>query len=706
MPNFKLILTKLHKNLNVLLEREAKYAGNAPLDVLNQISDHRRAIDLTKRVIKEDIAESQWQEEILKLFLPADLLDIVARFSPDLRLHEQAYRQRIKERYGENVFFYIPLTGETIESTQNEVPQSLSRRSTRRLHLRQEYREWTPERSVVKRIKFNQLEEVVEKYSCVILLGEPGSGKTTTLEYLAYKYAFEHKQIPVPLRLSEFVSGMTVEDFIEYSWGGVLEAGHWGTPKLASNLFQFLEEGKLFFLFDALNEMSKEGYELRVQMLRRFINKWVTRKNRFLVTCRVLDYEEQLSGLQRIEILPLNDATIMSFLQKELPKDWQKLLQEFRKRGLWTYARNPYMLTMMIDIFVEDKLLATSQAELMELFSRSLMRWTKTKLSRSDWLEIKFQQSALSVIAFEMQNRTGPGSVVRTELVKTIIPQQIQLDPAWPPQSVPGDQILMLAASANIIEMPINRSTVRFAHQLLQEYFSAIYIANNPTNEILEQVINDYGGWRETLRFTASLLKNTDTFFKIFRQLIDSLLYKSRFVEEVLRWSEGKLRDIETPFRRSALRAFSLFWVLNFIHVQDVQYDLFFLFTDPDYFNSVENFDEHDPSPSLSPALDLTRNLTLSLDPSLSDALDIVEVNVFKALALWDSNPNPAEYGGEPIRLTKQDIVNWWQNSSVPEFKLLLSYLEVNFLLIECLELANPYNKDEIKNNLFLFPDY
>jgi formylglycine-generating enzyme required for sulfatase activity len=57
--------------------------------------------------------------------------------------------------------------------------------------------------------------------------------------------------------------------------------------------------------------------------------------------------------------------------------------------------------------------------------------------------------------------------------VKAVMPRQVQLDPDWPPVPSPPDQVLKLAASANIIEMPVDRSTVRFYHQLLQEYFAA-----------------------------------------------------------------------------------------------------------------------------------------------------------------------------------------------------------------------------------------
>ncbi len=48
MANLKAQLLKLNKNLRTLEEREAKYGGNAPLELLNQIEDHETAVDLYK----------------------------------------------------------------------------------------------------------------------------------------------------------------------------------------------------------------------------------------------------------------------------------------------------------------------------------------------------------------------------------------------------------------------------------------------------------------------------------------------------------------------------------------------------------------------------------------------------------------------------------------------------------------------------------
>jgi WD40 repeat protein len=59
----------LHKNLNILREREAKYGGNAPLELLTQIDDHLTAIDL----INEALAGHLSSEELGEALAPLNL---------------------------------------------------------------------------------------------------------------------------------------------------------------------------------------------------------------------------------------------------------------------------------------------------------------------------------------------------------------------------------------------------------------------------------------------------------------------------------------------------------------------------------------------------------------------------------------------------------------------------------------------------------
>ncbi|MBN1221418.1 MAG: hypothetical protein JXM69_21015 [Anaerolineae bacterium] len=69
MDDLKSQLARLNKNLNTLREREAKYAGNAPLDLLNQIDDHQRAIELVKQAINGKISPEELEIELAPLII-------------------------------------------------------------------------------------------------------------------------------------------------------------------------------------------------------------------------------------------------------------------------------------------------------------------------------------------------------------------------------------------------------------------------------------------------------------------------------------------------------------------------------------------------------------------------------------------------------------------------------------------------------------
>ena len=77
MTDKKATLVKLNENLNILQEREAKYGGNAPLDLLNQIEDHKQAIDLTRQVITDELSEDEWEEALKPLLLAIDKGQVV-----------------------------------------------------------------------------------------------------------------------------------------------------------------------------------------------------------------------------------------------------------------------------------------------------------------------------------------------------------------------------------------------------------------------------------------------------------------------------------------------------------------------------------------------------------------------------------------------------------------------------------------------------
>lgn len=69
MADNKTFLLKLTQNLTLLREREAKYGGSAPLELINQIADHQEAIALTNQAISGTLTESAWREALEPLLI-------------------------------------------------------------------------------------------------------------------------------------------------------------------------------------------------------------------------------------------------------------------------------------------------------------------------------------------------------------------------------------------------------------------------------------------------------------------------------------------------------------------------------------------------------------------------------------------------------------------------------------------------------------
>ncbi len=77
ITDLKDILLKLYKNLNELRDREAKFGGQAPVELLNKIDDHKKATSLVHRLI-DDASELQQELDSLNIAdeLKARLLSI------------------------------------------------------------------------------------------------------------------------------------------------------------------------------------------------------------------------------------------------------------------------------------------------------------------------------------------------------------------------------------------------------------------------------------------------------------------------------------------------------------------------------------------------------------------------------------------------------------------------------------------------------
>ncbi|MCQ3973981.1 MAG: hypothetical protein DPW09_11090 [Anaerolineae bacterium] len=99
MIDLKASLGKLHKNINILKEREAKFGGNPPLDLLNQIQDHENAIALTEHAIRGEISETEWREALKPLLVSLNVFGEF--FGPRVPLQRPPRAEHFQDRQAE-----------------------------------------------------------------------------------------------------------------------------------------------------------------------------------------------------------------------------------------------------------------------------------------------------------------------------------------------------------------------------------------------------------------------------------------------------------------------------------------------------------------------------------------------------------------------------------------------------------------------------
>jgi formylglycine-generating enzyme required for sulfatase activity/predicted MPP superfamily phosphohydrolase len=396
--------------------------------------------------------------------------------------------------------------------------------------------------------------EAASRERQMVLLGDPGSGKSTFINYLALCLAgarleemgeektppggpwLRHLEpawthgAPLPLQviLRHFAKGEecdgTARGLRNYIARTLDEQGFIDFVPL---LLERLEEGDVLVLLDGLDEVADPEKRQAVRDAVSEFSATYGAPIRYVVTCRGYAYQDvewQLDRFTSFTLAPFDQEQIDSFIacwynevcrlgwksEVEAEELTRRLREATRRPDLAPLAENPLQLAMMASLHFSWGRLPDDRVELyQEMVRLLLVRWQEARLGEEAGVTQKVRtrelELALARVAFDahmaQQGTEGTADVSEATL-RSILKDC--LGDSW---DLAGEMVAYIQERAGLL-IDKGNGVYTFPHRSYQEYLAGSHLAVQDDYPDLAAALTreNYTQWREVVLWAAAVM--------------------------------------------------------------------------------------------------------------------------------------------------------------------------------------------------------